>query len=131
MTRNQQAQRDARDLFRLCCVNGILDAALAIRVAQQVAASRNRNRFHVLARFERLVKLECARRAATVASSQPLPPAVRADIEARLARTYGPGLTMEFMESPALIAGMRIQVGSDVYDGTIQGRLAALEESFG
>jgi F0F1-type ATP synthase delta subunit len=29
-----------------------------------------------------------------------------------------------------LIGGMRIQVGSDVYDGTVQSELAALERRF-
>jgi F0F1-type ATP synthase delta subunit len=29
-----------------------------------------------------------------------------------------------------LIGGMRIQVGSDVYDGSVLARLAALEKSF-
>jgi F0F1-type ATP synthase delta subunit len=39
-------------------------------------------------------------------------------------------LTTSFKENPALIAGMRIKVGSDVYDGSIQAHLAAIEESF-
>jgi F0F1-type ATP synthase delta subunit len=38
-------------------------------------------------------------------------------------------LASEFVQDPALIAGMRVRVGSDVYDGTIMGRLAALEKS--
>jgi F0F1-type ATP synthase delta subunit len=29
-----------------------------------------------------------------------------------------------------LLGGMRIKVGSDVYDGSVQGRLNALKESF-
>jgi F-type H+-transporting ATPase subunit delta len=33
---------------------------------------------------------------------------------------------ISFTESPALIGGMRIRVGSDVYDGSLQRRLAAL-----
>jgi F-type H+-transporting ATPase subunit delta len=37
---------------------------------------------------------------------------------------------MSFIHSPALIGGMRIKVGSDVYDGSVQARLSALEERF-
>jgi F0F1-type ATP synthase delta subunit len=29
-----------------------------------------------------------------------------------------------------LIGGLRIQVGSDVYDGSVRARLASLEQSF-
>jgi F-type H+-transporting ATPase subunit delta len=46
-----------------------------------------------------------------------------------LIRQYGPGLAFTFTQKPALIGGVRIQVGGDVYDGTVQGRLAALQQS--
>jgi len=47
-----------------------------------------------------------------------------------LGRVYGPGLIFDFRQSAALIGGMRIKVGSDVYDGSVQARLNALVESF-
>jgi F-type H+-transporting ATPase subunit delta len=59
----------------------------------------------------------------------PLPPDVQAATQARLRRMYGPGLTTLFSDRPALIGGMRIQVGSDVYDGSVLAGLAALERS--
>jgi F-type H+-transporting ATPase subunit delta len=59
-----------------------------------------------------------------------LPPDLQASIEAGLARRYGPGLSTAFAHRPALIGGMRIQVGSDVYDGSVRAGLAALEKSF-
>jgi F-type H+-transporting ATPase subunit delta len=59
-----------------------------------------------------------------------LPPDLQAGIEAGLKRRYGPGLTAVFAQRPALIGGMRIQVGSDVYDGSVRAGLAALEQSF-
>ena len=52
---------------------------------------------------------------------------MRDGIEAGLARVYGPGLAASFEENPALIGGMRIKVGSDVYDDSVRARLAALE----
>jgi F-type H+-transporting ATPase subunit delta len=59
-----------------------------------------------------------------------LPPDLQAGIEAGLKRRYGPGLSTAFAHRPALIGGMRIQVGSDVYDGSVRAGLAALEKSF-
>jgi F-type H+-transporting ATPase subunit delta len=32
-----------------------------------------------------------------------------------------------FTVNPSLVGGMRIKVGSDVYDGSVRARLAALE----
>jgi F-type H+-transporting ATPase subunit delta len=52
---------------------------------------------------------------------------VREVIQADLARLYGPDVRASFQENPALIAGMRIRIGSDVYDGSVRARLAALE----
>jgi len=39
-----------------------------------------------------------------------------------LATLYGPGLNASFTHSPALIGGVRIRVGSDVYDGSVRGK---------
>jgi F-type H+-transporting ATPase subunit delta len=47
-----------------------------------------------------------------------------------LEQAYGPALNFSFVENPALIGGIRITVGSDVYDGSVQGRLATLEQRF-
>jgi F-type H+-transporting ATPase subunit delta len=126
----KQARRDAKQLFRLCLANGLLDDGWVRRVVQRVSESKTRNRFNVLSEFLRLVKLDCTRHTATVESATPLPPGMQASIQAGLSRVYGPGLNTSFAHSPALIGGMRIKVGSDVYDGSVQARLAALEARF-
>ena len=43
---------------------------------------------------------------------------------------YGNGLNISFTQNPGLIGGLRIKVGSDVFDGSVQARLAALAETF-
>ena len=63
-------------------------------------------------------------------SAVPLPPDIRALLEAGVARLYGPGIVTSFTEDPALLGGVRLTVGSDVYDGTIKAGLAALAARF-
>jgi F-type H+-transporting ATPase subunit delta len=130
MNRVKQAKSDAKQLFRLCLANGLLDEGLVRQMVQRVSETRNRNRLHVLAEFRRLVKLDWSRHTATVESAEPLPSAMQAGIQAGLTRVYGPGLNTTFTHDPALIGGMRINVGSDVYDGSVKARLAALEARF-
>ncbi len=130
MKQTRQARRDAKQLFRLCLANGLLNEDRVRQVVQRVSETRNRNRLSVLAQFRRLVRLDCTRHTATVESAVPLPPVMQASIEAGLSRVYGPGLTISFSESLALIGGMRITIGSDVYDGSVQSRLAALDQRF-
>ena len=126
----KQAKREAKQLFRYCLVNGLLDENRVRKVVQYAIAAGHRNSAAIVSHFVRLVKLELVRRTAMVESAVPLPPDLQAAIEAGLTRRYGVGLTTAFAQRPELIGGMRIQVGSDVYDSSVRAALAALEKSF-
>jgi F-type H+-transporting ATPase subunit delta len=130
MKTKRQAQREARRLFRLCLVEGSLDESLVRAVVQQVIDAGRPGSLGLLTRFQRLVRLDRAAHGATVESVTTLPPEVRASIEEGLARIYGRGVETRYTANPTLLGGVRITVGSDVYDGSIHGRLAALEERF-
>ena len=130
MKANKQARREAKQLFRLCLVNGLLEENRARQVVQQIVAAKPRGYLGTLSYFRRLVELDSARRMAKVESALTLPADIQASVQTGLARAYGSGLTTSFAANPALIGGMRIRVGSDVYDGSVQARLAALEQSF-
>ena len=123
----KQARRDAKELFLSCRVNGALDEAKVREVVQRVIAAKPRGYFAILAHFQRLVKLDLDRRTARVESAVPLAEPQQASIRTSLARRYGEGLIFAFAPNPGLIGGLRVQVGSDVYDGSVEGRLAALE----
>jgi F-type H+-transporting ATPase subunit delta len=130
MSRTKQAKRDAKHLFRLCLVYGSLNESRVREVVRQVAESRNRNRLKCLSHFRRLVQLDQARHTATVENATPLSADMQASIHAGLSHSYGPGLNTTFTHNPELIGGMRIKVGSDVYDNSIKARLAAIQASF-
>ena len=125
-----QTKREAKRLFRSCVVNGLLDEGRTRQVVQRMIESKRRGDLALLSHFRRLVKLEYARHMAEVESAMPLPPDLRASIQAGLARVYGPGISASFAHNPGLIGGMRIKVGSDVYDGSVRARLAGLEKNF-
>jgi F-type H+-transporting ATPase subunit delta len=127
---SKRAKREAKQLFRFCLVEGMLDENRVRQVVQRVVAAGRRNCPAILSHFRRLVKLHLARHMATIESATPLPTDFQAAIEAGLTRRYGPRLTTAFAHLPALIGGVRIQVGSDVYDGSVRAGLAALEQSF-
>ncbi|HEY7288644.1 MAG TPA: F0F1 ATP synthase subunit delta [Vicinamibacterales bacterium] len=130
MTRARQAARDARELWRLCRVNGSVDESRVRLVVSRVLASGNSRAPGLLRHFLRLLKLDVAAHSASVASAAPLDPAQRAAVESGLAERYGPGIATTFEIDPTLIAGMRVRVGSDVYDGSVKAGLAALESRF-
>ena len=126
----KEIKREAKHLFRLCFVNGWLDEDRVRSVLQGILGSKRRGSLPLAGQFQRLVSLDRLRHTAQVESAVPLSPELRADVHASLVRTYGPELNTSFVENSALIGGMRIRVGSDVYDGSIKAGLAALENRF-
>lgn len=125
-----QAKRKARQLFRFCVINGRLDRHRARHVVSIVLKSRRRGYYLLLKEFERLVKLDSAAHGARIESAIPLPPLFQDIVTGKIQDTYGPA-TMSFAHDPHLIGGMRIRIGDDVYDGTVQAKLTKLKTSFG
>ena len=130
MKTTRQALGEAKRLFRLCMVDGTLDENRVRQVVQSVIDSGRQGSLKVLSRFHRLVRIERAGRSAKIESPSPLSDEVRARIESDLSRLYGGGLVTSFAVNPPLLGGVRITVGSDVFDGSIKARLADLEERF-
>jgi F-type H+-transporting ATPase subunit delta len=62
-----------------------------------------------------------------VESPFPLAEPQQSSIRSNLTRRYGDGLIFAFTQNPALIGGLRVQIGSDVFDGSVEARLAGLE----
>jgi F-type H+-transporting ATPase subunit delta len=130
MKTDKEIKRQAKHLFRLCVVNGSLDEDRVRSVLDGILGSKRRGSLPLAGQFQRLVSLNQMQRTARIESAAPLPPDVRENVEASLAGTYGADVITSFSEDPALIGGMRIKVGSDVYDGSVKAGLAALENSF-
>jgi F-type H+-transporting ATPase subunit delta len=127
---SKQARRGAKELFRSCIVNGVLDENRVRQIVGKVIQAKPRGYVEILSHFERLVKLEVERRTARVESAVPLTPDIQAEVTSKLGKIYGQGLNVSFAQNPALLGGLRIKVGSDVYDGSVQARLEDLVESF-
>jgi len=127
---SKQARRAAKELFRSSVVNGVLDEKRVRDVVGKVAQAKPRGYVEILSQFHRLVKLELERRTARVESAAPLTPEVQAEVTKKLGNLYGAGLNISFAQNPSLLGGLRIKVGSDVYDGSVQARLENLAESF-
>jgi F-type H+-transporting ATPase subunit delta len=126
---SKQARRDARQLLGACMVNNALEENRARQAVSLLVKDKPRGYAAVLSQFSRLVRLETARRTARVESATLLSEQLQSELRTDLTHKYGEGLTFVFVHNPALLAGLRIQVGGDVYDGSVQGRLAALQES--
>jgi len=126
---SKQSRRDGKTLFNACRVNGILDEARVRQALAEVVSRKPRGYVATLHHFHRLVKLELARRTAVVESATPLAESIQESVRGHLASRHGAGLDLSFKVNPGVIGGLKVRVGSDIYDGTVAGRLAALESS--
>ena len=127
---SKQAQREARQLFRSCLVNGVLDEARVRQAINMLSDLKPRGYVQILTRLHRLVKLDIAKRTVHVENAVAATPEQMAAIKSGLEKHYGGGLEINYSVNPALIGGMRIQVGSDLYDGSVKTRLEKLQQSF-
>jgi F-type H+-transporting ATPase subunit delta len=127
---SKQARRDAKQLLQTCRVAGTLDNAKVRQAVQLVITLKPRGYVAILSHFQRLVKLDLDRRTACVESAVALAEPQQAAIKSNLTRRYGDSLIFDFVQKAELIGGLRVQVGSDVFDGSVQARLAELETSF-
>lgn len=124
------ARREAKMLLTLCMVDGLIDAPRARLVTGRLIETKPRQYVAILTHFCRLLRLETEKHTVLVQTAVPLSDTLRAGLEENLGLRYGKGLEYQFTQNPALLGGMRVQVGSDVYDGSIRARLNALEERF-
>lgn len=126
---SKQARRDGKSLFNNCKINGALDENRVRQSVSAMIAQKPRGYVGILEHFQRLVKLDVERREARVESAAPLTEELTTSVKAELAWRYGQNLNVSFAVNKELIGGLRVKVGSDVFDGTVRARLDALAES--
>ena len=79
----KQARREAKQLFRSCLTNGLLQEDRARQVVKLVLELKPRGYIGLLTHFQRLVKLDLDRRTAKVESATALPADLQASVQAR------------------------------------------------
>ena len=124
---SKEARRISRQLFRLCVVDGKLDESRVRSIVSKVAEAKPRSYIGILDYLARQVAAEVERQKAVVESATVLTPDLQSGLKVSLAKKYGRELGLEFQVKPELLGGIRVKVGSDVWDGTVKARLEALK----
>ncbi|MDB6147584.1 MAG: atpH [Spartobacteria bacterium] len=125
---NREIRRLSREMLRASFTDGQLDRGKIGLLMESLIEKKPRHYVSILENFKRLVRLEVAKRHALIESADELTPAVRSQTIASLQRKYGRDLTTEFAIKPELLGGLRIHVGSDVWDGSVLNRLRRLQQ---
>lgn len=123
---SRESKKSARSLFRGCFTDGVLDSGRVRAVVDGLAEQKPRGFLGIMHAFSRFVRLELQRRHAVIESAAPLSEAEFNEVRSEISRTHGNDLTFASNVRPDLIGGLRIRVGSDVWDGSVRARLEAL-----
>ena len=130
MKGTKQSRRDAKQLFKSCQVEGLLDEDRVRQAVGLLIEKKPRGYFGTVQELQRLVKLDVNSRTARVESAITLSESQKQNVQTSLGRLKGSEVTVEFAENADLIGGMRVKIGDDVFDGSVKTRLTRLGEKF-
>jgi F-type H+-transporting ATPase subunit delta len=126
---SRSAQQLARQLFKLSLEDGAISPERVAGVLDYIEKHRPANPLMVLRAYHRLVAAELSRGQAVVEHAGPISQAELERLATALIQKYHRPITASARSNPALIAGLRIHVGDDVYESSVAGQLAALAAS--
>ena len=127
---NKEIRQISRQTLRASFTDGQLDRGKIASLIQSLIAKKPRRYIDILQNYKRLLRLEIEKRHAAIESASELSPQTLSKILAKLKKKYGDDLTADFVVDPTLLGGMRVRVGSDVWDGSVRNRLQRLQQQF-
>jgi F-type H+-transporting ATPase subunit delta len=125
---NKEIRRLSREMLRASFTDGQLDPGRIASLVDSLIARKPRNYIGVLKNYRRLLRIEVEKRRARIETASEVDRETGSTLVANLKKKYGSDLATEFVVNPQLLGGMRIRVGSDVWDGSVRNRLERLQQ---
>ena len=122
----KQSLQFARQLLELSLADGAVSPERVAGVLAYLERTRPANVLAVLRAYHRLVAAAVARGQAVVEHAGSINDRALADIAAAMSRRYNRPITGAARRNDALLAGLRVRVGDDVYESSVAGQLAQL-----
>ncbi len=125
---NKEIRQLSRGMLRASFTDGQLDSGRIASLVDSLIAKKPRNYINVLKNYRRLLRLELEKRRARIETASELDRETSSKVIENLKKKYGNDLSTEYVVNPRLLGGMRIRIGSDVWDGTVRNRLEQLQQ---
>jgi len=122
---HKEAQRTARQLIRLTTRDGGVNEDAAKKIVAKIIKEKPRHYVGILSAYQRLLRLEVEKRHAVIESAVEIEGNERRSITTKLKKQHG-DITTDYKVVPDLVGGLRITLGSTVWDGTVKARPDAL-----
>ncbi len=115
-----------KQLVQLSLVDGRVSAEQVAGVLEYLEKNPPAHPQAVLQAYHKAIAAELAKGEARVEHAGPVSPEALSAIAASLAKRYGRPVTSISTPNPALLAGLRVRIGDDIYESSVAGQLAAL-----
>ena len=124
--RNKQLHHLARQLFRLSFDAGSISAERVSGVLAYIERHRPAHPVRLLKAYHRLIATELGKHQAVIEYAGAVSDATVQAIAAAMAQRYNRPISPAPRKNDALLAGLRVRVGDDVFESSISSQLAAL-----
>ena len=129
MAADKQTKLLAKQLFKLSLVNGIVSPEQVTGVLGWVEKHAPRRSIALLKAYHHRIAIELAKSRAEVEHAGPVSDATLKLIESAMTKRYQRPVVASARPNPSLLAGLRVRVGSDIYESSVAGQLATLSAS--
>ncbi len=126
MRADKKTKALAKQLFKLSLVNGVVSPEQVTGVLGYIEKNVPRHALALLQLYQRAIATELAKSSAVVEHAGPISDTTLKSIEAAMSKKYSRPVVATAKPNPKLLAGLRVRVGSDVYESTVAGQLATL-----
>ncbi len=129
MAADKQTKLLAKQLFKLSFVSGAVSTEQVGGVLGWIEKHQPRHPLTLLRSYHRLVAAELAKSRAQVEHAGPVSDDALRLIESAMTKKYQRPVAAVAQSNARLLAGLRVRVGSDLYESSVAGRLAAFSAS--
>lgn len=126
MAASKQTKLLAKKLFKLSVVNGTVSPEQVTGVLGWIEKTQPRQTLSLLKAYHHRIALELAKSRAEIEHAGPVSDATLRMIEGAMTQRYKRVIAASAKPNSSLLAGLRVRVGSDVYESSVTSQLAAL-----
>jgi len=128
---SKEAQDTARRFAKICITGeGVVDEAGMNAVIAKLREAKPTNHQAILVSFKHFIETEIKKGLATIESAVELAADVKKGIEDSLTAKYNRTLSFTYQITPELLGGVKIRVGDDLIDNSVQAKIDKLQAAF-
>ncbi len=127
MKLTQEVRLSAKRLFKLAVAGDKINEERILAIVDDVLKRKPRHYIPILKRFVALLKFEIEKQTLTISSAKKMEQSEIHQIVAAMNRLFSQVNYIRSEIDPSLIGGLKIKLGSNVWDDSVRGRLQKVE----